>query len=267
MSLMQRIPLHAKEVKEFKPDCLRDQLEIPTFKLRAPTRQQREDMIYALREAGFRKHSVEAFRDATVDELCRLWACDEQDESIQKVLAYWQAMAEYEEEAEHRRIEAGNAKDSGEDAPPDIAPFEHPEGVAVEELLDRLDRRSERLRRMGTDNAKFGRAFPRYAIAHCVVGWTGVEAHPRFEDELLTLDSVFELEEEFETRFGDVGEAAIAELAGAAISRLFLDKAAEKNSASGPASPRTPEATKADGSGGINGTSPASAPSGETPAA
>ena len=266
MSLMQRIPLHAKEVKVFKPECLHDQPEIPTFTLRAPTRQQREDMVYALREAGLRKHSDEAIREASIEELCRLWECDEHHEDIQKVRAYWQAVTEYAEEAANRLIEAESAKDSGEDAPPEMPPFEHPDSAAVEELFERLDRRSERLRRMDTDNAKFSRALPRYAIAYCVTGWTGMEAQPKFEDELLTLDSVFELEEEFESRFGDLGGVAIAELAGAAIGRLFLTKGAEKNSASGLASQQTPPDSKETGSASKSGNSPASVSSEETPA-
>jgi len=261
---MQRIPLHAKEVKSFKPDCLRDLPEIPSFTLRAPARQQREDMAYALREAGLRRHTDEVMREATIEELCRLWSCDDQDEGVQKVRAYWQAVADYTEEAANRLIEADNAKTTGEDAPPEMPPFEHPDTAAVEELLQRLDRRSERLRRMDTDNIKFTRALPRYAIAYCVVGWTGLEITPRFEDELLTLESVFELEEEFENRFGDLGRDAIAELAAASISRLFLSKDAEKNSASGPVSQQTPDNMKETGSGSPNGKSPASEPSGET---
>ncbi len=266
MSLMQRIPLHAKEVKVFKPECLHDQPEIPAFTLRAPTRQQREDMVYALREAGLRKHSDEAIREASIEELCRLWECDEHHEDIQKVRAYWQAVTEHAEEAANRLIEAENAKDAGEEAPPELAPFEHPDSAAIEELLERLDRRSERLRRMDTDNAKFSRAFPRYAIAHCVTGWTGMQAQPRFEDELLTLESVFEIEEELESRFGDLGSLAVAQLAGAAIGRLFLTKESEKNSASGPVSQQTPPSTKGTGSVSANGKSPASETSTETPA-
>lgn len=264
--LMQRIPLHAKEVKVFKPECLHDQPQIPTFTLRAPTRQQREDMIYALREAGLRKHSDEAIREATVEELCRLWECDKHHEDIQKVRAYWQAVTEYAEDAANRLIEAENAKDIGEEAPPEIPAFEHPDSVAVEELLERLYRRSERLRRMDTDNVRFSRALPRYAIARCVTAWTGMEVQPKFEDEVLTLESVFEIEEEFESRFGDLGAVAVAELAGAAIGRLFLSKEAEKNSASGPASQQTPTASKETGSGSTIGKSPASAASDETPA-
>lgn len=181
-----------------------------------------------------------------------------------QITAYWSALDDYRDERDNRRAELDAAKDSGGDAPADIAPFEHPETAAIADLIDRLYRRSERLRRMDTDNAKYQGALPRYAIAHCVTGWTGLETPPRFEDELLTVGSVYDLEEELEDRFGTIGKAAVAELATAAIGRLFLSKEAEKNSESGPASQQTPGATKATVSGKPNGASPESETSPET---
>lgn len=267
MSLMQRIPLHAKEVKIFKPDCLKGEADIPAFTLKAPTRQHREDMIYALHEAGFRRHDVDAHREATIEELCRLWECDKEDESVSRLKRYWEAVDEHSDARDEHNAEVAAAVDAGEEPPAPLPPFSYDDQPAIDELLERLDRGSKRLRRMQTDNARYGNAFPRYAIAHCVVGWTGMETQPRFEDELLTLDSVFELEEEFETRFPEHGTLAMEELAAAAIARLFLSKEAEKNLESGPASQRTPSATKRISSASPNGNSQASEPSPETPAA
>ena len=119
---------------------------------------------------------------------------------------------------------------------------------------------------VGTDNIKFARMLPRFAIAHCVTGWTGLDLPPRFEDELLKLEVVYDLEGEFDERFGELGETAMAELAAAAIGRFFMDKEAEKNSASGPASRQTPTITKETGSASPNGQCQASEHSDETPA-
>lgn len=266
MSLMQRIPLHAKEVQIFKPDSLADQKTIPAFTLKAPTRREREDMMYAIRQDGLRRYSQEEMREAMIEELCRLWECDKDDANVAKLRAYWQAADDYAEEAEALALEAEAARDAGEDAPAELAPFEHPETAAVAELLDRLDDLSPRLRRMAISNEKFARSLPRYAVAHCLTGWEGLETQPRFENEVLKIDVVHDLEGELEDQFGDMGKVAVNELAAAAIGRFFMSKAAEKNSSSGPASQQTPLDTKATGSGKTAGQSQASGTSTETPA-
>lgn len=266
MSLMQRIPLHAKEVQIFKPECLAEQQAIPAFTLKAPTRREREDMMYAIRQDGLRRYSQEEMREAMIEELCRLWECDQEDENVVKLRAYWQAADDYAEDAEALLIEAEVAKDAGEEAPAEIEPFEHRETAAVAELVDRLDDLSPRLRRMAISNEKFARSLPRYAVAHCLKGWEGLETQPRFENEVLKIDVVHDLEGELEDVFGDLGKTAVNELAAAAIGRFFMGKAAEKNSSSGPVSQQTPVDMKATGSGKTAGQSPASGTSTETPA-
>lgn len=262
MSLMQRIPLHAKEVKTFKPDSLTDMPDVPVFTLKAPTRQQREDMIYAMREDGFRTHTKEAMREAAVEELCRLWECDANDQQVEQLREFWNASDNYDDDVQEL-FEA--AKNDGVETPGEIPPFDHPALADVAELFERLERRSKRWRAMAIDNAKYGNAFSRYAIAHCVTGWTGLATVPRFEDELLTIDAVCELADELENRFDIAGETAMADLAKAAVNRLFLTEATEKNSESGPVSQQTPDTTKEVGSGSANGKSPASVSSPETP--
>lgn len=266
MSLMQRIPRHAKEVEIFKPASLADQQEIPSFSLKAPTRRQREDMFYAIRQDGLRLCGQDAMREATIDELCRLWECGPDDEKVAKVRAYWQSSDDHADAIEAQRVERAAAEDAGEELPEEVAPFEHPDHATMTDLFERLEERSPRLRRMGIGNAKYGKALPRYVIAHCVTGWTGLELTPAFDDEVLTIDSVFDLEDEFETRFGDIGKVAIEELSQAAMHRFFLGKDAEKNSESGPASQQTPSGSKATGSASPNGSSPESELSPETPA-
>ncbi len=265
MSLMQRIPLHGKEVQIFKPECLAEQQTIPAFTLKAPTRREREDMMYAIRQDGLRRYSQEEMREAMIEELCRLWECDKEDSNIAKLRAYWQAADDYADEVEAHLLDMEAARDAGEEAPADLAPFEHSETAAVAELLDRLDDLSPRLRRMAISNEKFARSLPRYAIAHCLTGWTDLKTPPRFENEVLKIDVVHELEGELEEQFGNLGAAASNELAAAAIRRFFMSKATEKNSSSGPVSQQTPAPTKATGTGKTPGQSPASETSTETP--
>lgn len=264
---MQRIPVRPGEKKIFTPVALSEMEKPPTFTLKAPTRAQREEMEFSLHEAGLRRHDDEAMREATIEELCRLWECNEKDENVERLRSYWQAIDDYNDEAEKYLMEFAAAKDAGEETPPPLADFEHPDREAVEELSARLVRSSTRLRRMATDNARFDRQFPRYVIAHALTGWTELDALPRFEEGVMQIDAVCEVQDELKERFGDLGDAAYTELAGAAVSRFYLSKEAEKNSSSGPASQQTPQATKATGSDETSGQSPVSATSEETPAA
>ncbi|MBL9070411.1 MAG: hypothetical protein JNM03_10520 [Sphingopyxis sp.] len=264
---MQRVPVHADEKKIFIPVAFSEMEKPPTFTLKTPSRKQREEMQYALHEAGLRRHDDEAIREATVEELCRLWACDGDDENVQRLKRFWDAVDEYNGEAEKYLLEVAAALDAEEDAPAPFPDFAHPDHVIVDELLARLTKSSQRLRSLATDNVRFSKEFPRHAIAHALTGWTELYATPRFEEGIMQFDAVCEMQEELESRFKELGEAAFTELAAAAVNRFFLNKEAEKNSSSGPASQQTPQPTKETGSASTDGKSPVSAPSEETPAA
>ena len=266
MSDMQRVPVHTGEKKVFTPLSFEQLESPPSFTLRAPSRQQREEMQYALHEAGLRRHNDDAIREATIEELCRLWECDETDENVVRLRTFWEAVDEYNDEAEKYLIEVSAARDAEEEAPPPLAAFKHPDQEAVDELIARLARSSPRLRRLATDNVRFSKEFPRYAVAHAVRGWTNLNTLPKFEEGVMQVEVICEVQEELKDRFGENGEAAFVELAAAAVGRFFLTKAAEKNSSSGPASLQPPSDSKEAGSASPNGKSPASDSSEETPA-
>lgn len=264
---MQRVPLHSGEKKVFTPEIFAEMQAPPTFTLKTPTRRDREEMQYALHEAGLHRHTDEEIREVMIEELCRLWNCDEQNEDVLRLKAFWRAVDDYNDEAEAHRIEVAAAKEAEEEPPADLAPFSHPDQQQIDELIARLGRSSATLRRMGTDNLRFEKEWPRYAIAHCVLEWSGIEAKARFEGGILKLESVLEMQDELTAKFGPEGDIAYIELVSASIMRFYLNKATEKNSSSGPASSQTPHDSKEAGSASKTGNSPASEPSDETPAA
>ena len=179
-------------------------------------------------------------------------------------MRYWKALDDYIEEVKALAIEAEAARDAGEEAPPELAPFSHPDREAVNQLLQDLAEASEILRRMSVDEIRWNKEFPRFAIAHCVKRWTGLSKNPRLHAGVVEIDSVCDMQDEMVEKFGDAGRAALNELAAAAMRRFYLDRSAEKNSKSPAPSAPTPQATKEDGSASANGKSPASASSGET---
>ena len=266
MSDIQRVPVHADEKKDFTPVAFKELENPPSFTLKTPTRKQREEMQYALHEAGLRRHDDEALREVTVEELCRLWECDEHDENVQRLRRFWSAVDDYNSEAETYLLEVAASHDAGEEAPPPFADFEHPDQGPVDELIARLTRSSTRLRRLGTDNVRFAKEFPRYAIAHALRRWTGLDTKPRYEEGVVQVEVVCELQDEMVEKHGDAGDMAYTELAAAAVARFFLTKATEKNLSSGPVSQRTPSDSKETSSASPNGNSLASESSTATPA-
>ncbi|MGN6290387.1 MAG: hypothetical protein ACTHNA_14125 [Sphingopyxis terrae] len=262
---MQRIPLDSGETMTFVPAALSDVEAPPSFVLKAPTRRDRERMEYALLEEGLRHHSEEDMRDTTIDELCRLWDVSKEDPQVQRVLGYWKALDDYIEEVKALAIEAEAARDAGEDGPPELAPFAHPDRDVVNQLLQDLAESSDILRRMSVDEIRWNKEFPRFAIAHCVKRWTGLSKNPRLHAGIVEIDSVCDMQDEMVEKFGDAGRTALNELAATVMRRFYLDRSAEKNSKSPAPSAPTPQATKEAGSDADHGKSPASASSSETP--
>lgn len=262
---MQRIPLDGGETMTFIPAALSHVEAPPSFVLKAPTRRQRERMEYALLEEGLRHHSEEDLREATIEELCRLWAVGRDDENVQRVLNYWKALDDYVDEAKALALEAEAAKDAGEEAPAELAPFDHPDRESVNLLLQDLAEASDLLRKMSVDEIRWNKEFPRFVVAHAVTRWTGLSKNPRLHGGVVEIDSICDMQDEMIEKFGADGRLALAELSTAAIRRFYLDRSAEKNSSSPPQSAPTPAATKEAGSASMNGKSPASASSEETP--
>lgn len=262
----QRIPTHTGETMTFTPAVLLEEAEPPVFKLKAVGWREREDMEYAVAEAGLRQYSEEHIRETTIDELCRLWEWKPEDDVVQRVRKYWADLDDYVAELDAHAIEVNASLDAGGEPPPDLAPFEHEDRERVADLSRRLTETSPIMRKIGISNIRYRRDFPRYTIAHCVRSWTGISVPPSFEGGVLTLDAVVALQDHLVETYGDEkGEAAFLELATATLKRIYLVKATEKNSASLASSQPTPQATKDDGSAKISGKSQASESSEPTP--
>ncbi len=266
MSTMQRIPAHAEETKTFTPAALLNEKAPPKFVLKAVSRREREAMQYAMAEEGLVQFNDERMREVAIEEFCRLWKCDPQDEKIERIRTYWQALDEYVDQARANRLEIEEATAAGDDPPPPLGDFSHPDEKEIDGLMERLDEASPTVRKMRVSNVRFQRELSRFAVAHAVTDWTGLPTPPQFEAGLLSLESVVALSEELAEQFGkEKGGIAFLELSMEAIRRIYLDKDAEKNSSSPAPSQPTPQATKEPGSAETNGSSPASASSDATP--
>lgn len=255
---MQRIPVDAGEVETFTPAALSHVETPPVFRLRAVTRRQREAMEYHLIREGLRRYTEEEIREASIDELCRLWACGPEDEQPQRVRAFWQAVDDY---LEHVR---DTMKAHEGDAAPDIASFDHPDLAEISALTARLQEASPLLRSMATENIRFDREFPRIAAAHTIIGWTGI-ATPMVRDAgVLSVDCIADMKDELTETHDEAGKLAWVQLYDAVMKRIYLQPSAEKNSNSPAPSQQTPAPTKDNGQASQAGKSPASEPSTET---
>lgn len=267
MSDMQRIPVDAAETKTFIPPALLDQGAPASFVLKTVTRRQREAMEYAMAEEGLTRFDDDQMRELTVDEVCRLWKVNAEHEDVQRLRNYWTSLDDYFDEVSARQLEIEAAQDAGEDVPEPVPPFEHPDAEHFHELMQRLTETSPAIRKAGVANLRHRREFPRFTIAHTVTGWDGLDAKPKFDGGVLTVDSVVDMQEALVAKYGkELGEAAFAQLSIETLKRCYLDKAAEKNSKSPAQSQQTQAPTKTAGQASTNGKSPESDASDETPA-
>lgn len=263
---MQRIPTDASEVKSYIPASLKDLPGAPVFTLKATSWREREAMEYQISEDGLVRYSDAEVREIMVDQLCKLWQRQPNDPMVERVKGYWQAIDDHLEEVSNRSLEAQACAEAGEDPPPEVAPFEHPDTVEINELLQRLTRSSQTVREVGVANMKYRRNYPRYTIAFGVSEWTGLDTRPAYQSGVITLDAVVDMEAELKQKFGkEKGEEAYAELAIETLKRIYLVPETEKNSSSGPVSPQTPDASKANGSASPSGKSQDLGSSTETP--
>ena len=268
MSDMQRVPVDSAETKDFTPPALLDHGAPVSFVLKTVTRRQREAMEYAMAEEGLTRFDDEAMRELTIDELCRLWRVNSDHEDVRRIKEYWSTLDDYFDDVAARQLEIEAATDAGEDVPDPLPPFEHPDAAHFHELMQRLTETSEPIRKAGVANLRHRREFPRFTVAHTVTGWDGLDLTPTFNGGVLTIDCVVELQAALNEKFGkELGEAAYAQLSMETLTRIYLNKAAEKNSRSPAQSPQTQAPTKTAGQASTNGKSPASEPSDETPAA
>lgn len=268
MSDMQRVPVHAAETKSFTPPALLNHGAPASFVLKAVSRRQREAMEYAMAEEGLTRFDDEMMRELIIDEVCRLWQVKSDHENVRRIKEYWSSLDDYFDDVAARQLEIEAATDAGEEVPDALPPFEHPDAEHFHELMQRLTETSEPIRKAGVANMRHRREFPRFTIAHAVASWEGLDLQPVFDGGVLTIDSVVDMQAALVEKFGkDLGEAAYAQLSIETLTRIYLNKAAEKNSRSPAQSQQTQAPTKTAGRASTSGKSPASEPSDETPAA
>lgn len=267
MSEAQRIPADAREEKKAKPAALSAEPAPPVFYLKAVDRRQREAMEYAMIEEGITRIDDEEMRELTIEETCRLYHLKGDDPKVQRIRDYWEALDSHIEDVAARQLEIEAAKD-GEETPPDpLPPFEHEDTEHFVRFMKDLTEASAPIRKAGVNNVRYRREFPRFTNAHAITGWDGLETPTEFEKGVLTIDCVVAMEAELAEKFGENGRAAYTELSIETLKRVYLDKATEKNSNSPAPFPWTPQVMLGNGQASASGTSPASEPSDETPAA
>lgn len=265
MSDMQRVPVDSAETKTFTPPALLDHGAPVSFVLKTVTRRQREAMEYAMAEEGLTRFDDEAIRELTIDEVCRLWQVGSDHESVRRIKDYWSALDDYFDDVAARLLEIEAATDAGEEVPGQLPPFEHPDAEHYDDMMVRLTKTSEPIRRAGVANLRHRREFPRFTVAHTVTGWDGLDLKPDFDGGVLTIDNVVDLHEALVKKYDkELGEAVYAQLSMETLTRIYLNKAAEKNSKSPAQSQQTQAPTKTAGQASTNGKSPVSEPSDET---
>jgi len=244
----QDIPVEASETLAFTPPSLEDHDPKPVFILRAMT--GRDKRFYRkLMRSETSTHGIAAFRR---EFLAGLQALSD-EASFAKYEPRIKALWERQDEFELQR----------KDDPDLVWDFDPGEEGLLTAMLSEVEAEWRPIKRMKAENADFQEMLAPITIAAVVKSWSGFDVRRELSGGYLSLDCAVALFERLE----EESPMAASELFVAAARRMNLEKDEEKNSASPSLSEMTPPVlTPTTTSPETDGTSPASAPSNETPA-
>jgi hypothetical protein len=251
------IPAEANETLVFTPPQLEAKMERPPrFRLRAVQIREKRFFDRLMIEEGVRQHSTDTFRAEILRGLSATATPESAAELEPRLKAFWEALDDHDKE--QATLPAEERK-----------PFEHPDKEAVEAFGEKMADAWPPLRQITADNADAATMLPLISVAVAVTGWDNLDALYEKDRGFVTINSansILEALRKLDEEHGVSPGLSWVQLAGKAVSRIFLPKEQEKNSASPSPSSSPPSNTKTDGQVSPAGTSPASATSTETPA-
>lgn len=250
----QDIPFEASETLDFTPDCLKDIEGAPVFTLRAATSREKRFHARLTREEGVTFHSDIAIRREIEAGLKAMWEDGDFEKFMPLIRQYWDDQDQF----------VAQLKED-----PDLK-WEYDEITekAVLELMEKVAKNWAPLRRMRADNADFGDMIIPLLCAVVVKSWKGLDTRRHLDRGYLTFEAaeaVLADLEKFASKNGISENTATTELFLAMSRRMNLIEEEEKNSESPSPSETVPPASSEMNTSEKDGTSPAPAPSSETP--
>lgn len=251
------IPAEASETLVYSPANLEAKMDVPPrFRLRAVSHREKRHFDRLLNEEGLRQHSTEAIRAEMLRGLVEVGTPETAAELEPRVKAFWEALDDHDKEQAELPAEERTA-------------FDHPDLERIQQLGNEIAYVWKPLRKMTADNVDYLAMLPLISVAVAVQGWEGLEALFEKDRGFLTVecaDAVRKALSDLDEAHGIDAGLSWSQLYTKALSRIFLPKDQEKNSASPSPSSNPPSNTKTDGQVSPAGTSPASATLTETPA-
>lgn len=248
----QDIPLEASDLLAFTPQALAEHKDAPTLTLRAPTWRDKRYQKRLLRENGIRSHDKQALRDEIMRGLKALWTAEDFANHSPKLRAYWEAQDDFElQQKEDPALEWS---------------YDPVLEGHIEDLLRAITREWKPFGIMRADNAEFGEMFELTTAAVVLTGWTGLDVACKLDGGYPTLDTISDLEDAFEAKFGEkAGRLAWAQVLAACSARLYLDEETAKNFVSPAPSETNPSPSTETITSDKDGKSPVQASSTKTP--
>lgn len=254
-------PYEAGEAEQWTPPSLEDMDSPPVFWIRWGTTREKRRQKRIMREEGLRTHSDEALRDETLIGMKELLGEKDFGIWLPRVKQYWDAIDAWSREQAELEVE-------------DRTPFKYDDADAVEEVLAQVRKDWRPYCVMRADIAEVNDLMPSIINSVMIEKVEGLddialEFERTRHGSYLTLESAEALAETLEVMAFDRnikagGDHPVTQLNAKCVTRLYLPKAAEKNSASPPPSAQSPSDTKDSGAASKDGTSKASGRSRKT---
>ncbi|CDO34044.1 hypothetical protein [Novosphingobium sp. KN65.2] len=251
---MTTYPLEAGEAEPFVPASLAHLPDPPTFYLRWGTPREKEQQRRVMDEEGAVMHAEEAMRGELLKGMRKLFS--EEDFAAWEPVAksWWDARDAHERE--------------NKDVPADEQEaFVFDREDMLIEILEQVARDWRPYRLMTADNNAYQRMLGHVINSVIIERFENVDVPVQKRGRYLTFDSARALAEKLDRLGREHAADAVLrpaqELGLECMKRLYLDKDAEKNSASPAPSDPTPDTSKT-GAGEKSGSSKASARSKRT---
>ena len=250
----QDIPFESSELLDFTPECLKDMEGAPSIVLRVATSREKRFHARLTREEGVTFHSDIKVRREIETGLRNLWDDEDFNALMPMIKQYWDQRDDFMLQVKQDHTLKWE--------------YDPLEESAIGELIEKVAANWAPLRRMRADNADFSDMVIPLLASVVVKSWANLPTKRKLDRGYLTVGCAEALLEDLEkiaVKHGAAEGAATTELFVACSRRMNLIEEEEKNSESPSPSETAPTASNETNISDQAGTSPASAPSNETP--
>lgn len=209
---MTRYPVEASEIQRYTPESLANLPSPPVFLIKPATRREKRLHQRLILESGLSRHTDASIREEMIRGLAELWSPDQFAEYEPRIRDYWNALDQWL---------ARVAKLPPEERIKEV--FEHPDQVAVDEVISRIYKIWQPLLVMVADNIEFREQAPMLTLSCMLTGWEHVGTPFVLTGNFVPLDTIEDIADWLGKLEADHQDIEGVQASGTAFAQLTLE--------------------------------------------